>query len=134
MKKTFWTATLLVVFSATLVACGGDTSESAPPADVTPSTALTLRAKNIKFDKKVLATMAGEDVVITLDNQDSGTLHNLSLYKDSGAKEKVFVGDLFPGKKSWDYRFKAPGAGTYYFRCDAHPDMKGTLNVTDSSS
>jgi plastocyanin len=35
------------------------------------------------------------------------------------------------GRKTIDYTFTSPGPGTYYFRCDAHPDMNGTFYVDE---
>src|SRR6266508_3708967 len=121
------------VVSSLIVACGGGSSESAPP-DVTPTTELKLVAKNSKFDKKSLATIAMADTVLTLDNKDSGTLHNFAVYRGSDGKDKVFGGDLFAGKKSVEYRFRSPEQGVYYFRCDAHPEMKGTFTVKPASN
>ncbi len=117
------------VFSA----CGDGSSESAPP-DVTPTTELKLVAKNSKFDKKSLATIAMADVVLTLDNRDAGTLHNFAVYRTGDGKDKVYGGDLFAGKKSVEYRFRSPEQGVYYFRCDAHPEMKGTFTVKPASN
>jgi hypothetical protein len=68
-------------------------------------------AKNSKFDKKSLATIARADVVLTLDNRDGGTLHNVAIYKTKDGKDKVFGGDLLAGKKSVEYRFRAPEQG-----------------------
>ncbi len=121
---------VIATLAGGLVACGGGgSSSSSTAAEVTPSTVLALTAKNLKFDKKALATTANADVVLSYDNEDSGTLHNLSIYQSKDGKGKIFTGDLFAGKKSVEYRFRAPDTGVYYFRCDAHPDMNGTLTV-----
>ena len=124
---------MLVVMTCVFAACGGGSSEPAP-IEVTPTTDLMLVAKNSKFDKKSLATLPLADVVLILDNRDRGTLHNFALYKASDAKDKLFGGDLFAGRKSVEYRFRSPEAGVYYFRCDAHPEMKGTFTVKPASN
>ena len=114
---------------ALAVSCGGG-GDKGPPPDLTPSTSLQLRAKSLKFDKKYLATTAGADVTLSLNNQDGGTSHNFALYTDRGARENLFRGDVFQGKKTVDYRFRAPSTpGNYFFRCDTHPDMNGTFIV-----
>ena len=59
-------------------------------------------------------------------------IHNFAVYKNSKAlsADKIFVGDLFAGPATKTLTFTAPGAGSYYFRCDVHPDtMNGTFSV-----
>jgi plastocyanin len=112
--------------AALLIAC----SSSGPALDpnATPSADLKLVARNLHFDRRGLVVPAGMAVTITVDNQDPSVRHNFAVYMDKRATEKIFVGDLFEGKKSIDYSFQAPPAGTYFFRCDAHPDtMTGSL-------
>jgi plastocyanin len=122
-----------VLFIAAVLVAGCGSAESGPLPEVTPSARLALRAKGSKFDKKLLATTAGAEVQLTLDNQDAGALHNFAVYDSRQLRQKLFAGELFTGKKSVEYRFTAPAAGEYYFRCDAHPDMNGTLVVKPSS-
>ena len=126
---------IVVVLSLLLAACGGgNDGAGSANANVTPSPSLSIRAKALKFDKKVLATAAGSQVTLSLDNQDAGALHNVAIYRDAGAKEKVWAGELFTGRQSIEYHFRAPDEpGTYYFRCDAHPDMRGSFLVTEST-
>ena len=65
-----------------------------------------------------------------MNNQDAGILHNFSLYATSSASQRIYMGELHTGPGSFDYTFTTPQAGSYFFRCDAHPDtMTGTLTV-----
>ena len=117
---------VIAVLGATLIAC----SSGAPTIDpsATPSAHLTLIAKNLKFDHRGLVVPAGASVTITLANEDTAVKHDFAVYTDKRASEKIFVGDFFEGKKAMDYTFQAPPPGTYFFRCDNHPDtMTGTL-------
>jgi plastocyanin len=41
----------------------------------------------------------------------------------------LFTGDLVVGVKSVDYQIPALKPGSYYFHCDVHPDMNGTVIV-----
>jgi plastocyanin len=125
---------LLVAASALLVACSGSSkpdlqSLATEAAGAQPETAVTVTAKNIKFDKKTIVVPAGQEVSLTLDNEDSGTLHNIAIYTDDDDKEEIHRGDLFKGKDQQTYTFTAPAAGVYLFRCDAHPDMNGAFIV-----
>ncbi|HXH21979.1 MAG TPA: cupredoxin domain-containing protein [Dehalococcoidia bacterium] len=112
-----------------LAACGGGGPQ---PADLTPgppTTDLHLKARGMKFDQRALAAPARTGVSLTFSNEDSGVLHNVAIYRDKSAKEKVYATPLMGGKKVESYEFETPGPGQYYFRCDAHPDMHGTLFV-----
>ena len=57
--------------------------------------------------------------------------HNFSLYADKGHTQNIFQGDLTTGVVTATYNFDAPSTpGTYYFRCDVHPDtMTGQFVV-----
>ncbi len=88
-----------------------------------------ISAKDIAFDKSELHLAAGSDVKLTLVNDDVGVPHNLAIYRTEDFKDPVFVGEVFPGQGTRTYEFKAPGPGTYYFRCDVHPNMKGKVTV-----
>jgi plastocyanin len=118
-----------IVFGA--VACGGGKADidvlATKAADATPSPALEIRAKGAKFDRDTLVAAAGAQVVLTFDNQDSGVNHNVAVYTSKSARENLFRGDVFQGKETREYRFQAPAAGVYYFRCDVHPDMDGVF-------
>jgi plastocyanin len=103
---------------------GGDGGPTGGP------TIVTLVAQNIKFDKSTITATAGLDVTVTLDNRDAGVLHNVAFYTNRGATSKIFGGPLITGPATDTFTFQAPGAGSYFFRCDVHPDtMTGTFAV-----
>jgi plastocyanin len=90
---------------------------------------LTVIAKGIAFDTERIAVPAGQPVQLRLDNEDAGVLHNIAVYRDDRASDLVVRGKLFDGPRERDYRFEAMPAGTYYFQCDLHPAMNGTLTA-----
>ncbi len=106
------------------------TTPQAGGSPATGATTLDLTATNLLYDKRSLTVAANASVVIQFSNRDSGVQHNFSVYKDRTAAQSFFKGDLTTGPTVKQYTFTAPAAGTYYFRCDVHPDtMNGTFTV-----
>jgi plastocyanin len=100
---------------------------SAPPAE--PGT-LTIAANNLAFDKRSLTARPSTQTRIQFSNNDIGVLHNVAVYTNNRATTRIFVGELTTGPNVTTYSFTSPAAGTYFFRCDSHPDqMTGTFNV-----
>jgi plastocyanin len=89
-------------------------------------------ARNLQFDPTTLSAPP-EAFTLVFDNEDPGIPHNLAIYTDSTASKSLFVGDTFNGPKTTDYRIPALGPGSFFFRCDVHPQMTGTINVVASS-
>jgi plastocyanin len=87
-----------------------------------------LTAKAISFDKSELKLPAGKEAPLPFDNQDAGIPHNVSIYTDQGG-EALFQGEIITGPAKVDYPVPALEAGTYYFQCDVHPQMNGTVTV-----
>ncbi len=96
----------------------------------TTTETLDLQAQNLRFDKETLEAAAGESFAIRLDNRDEGVQHNIAIYEDESAHKALFVGEIFEGPEARTEEIPALDAGTYFFRCDVHPNtMKGELNV-----
>ncbi len=107
------------------------TESSAPPTPSAPGeTVIQLVAKNLAFDQRALTATSGASVTVQFDNQDPSVLHNFALYNDKSLAQKIFSGDLVTGPAVVNFTFDAPPPGTYYFRCDVHPDtMNGSFTV-----
>jgi plastocyanin len=104
---------------------------SGGPSGGPGSNTVSLVAQGIAFDTTELTVASGGPVTIDFDNQDANTPHNVSVYADEEGTQSIFLGDLVTGPATAEYTFDAPPPGSYFFRCDVHPDqMKGTLTVT----
>ena len=92
---------------------------------------VSLSAQDIAFDMSTITVPAGADVTVNFDNEDNGIPHNFAVYTDSSASQSIFVGDTITGPDTTTYTFTAPSdPGTYYFRCDVHPQqMNGDFVV-----
>jgi plastocyanin len=111
-----------------LAACSSAAAvPSGPPAAVDPN-AIQISAKDLKFSTAQLNAPADKAFSIAFDNQEAAP-HNVAIYKDQSASQKVFAQEPFGGPKAVTYNIGPLAAGSYFFRCDVHPDMKGTLTV-----
>jgi plastocyanin len=113
----------LMIFKPTL-GFGGTEATCSP----SPDAAVTVCAFNDQsFSSDRLSAPAGEPFTLTFDNEDDGVPHNVAIYKDDSAVQSLFVGDLADGPRTVTYDVPALDPGTYYFRCDVHPQMSGSL-------
>src|ERR671915_1675970 len=83
-------------------------------------------AEGLAFDTSELMLPAGREASLTLDNRDAGTPHNVAIYVEEGG-EPIFQGEVFNGPAQQTYTFTIPEPGEYYFQCDVHPQMNGTV-------
>jgi plastocyanin len=123
-------ALALLVLVLVLAACSSGANAGGPSAaagSVDPN-AITVSAKDLKFSTATLSAPADKPFTIAFDNQESAP-HNVAIYKDESASQKVFVEEPFGGPKVATYHVGPLAAGSYFFRCDVHTDMKGTLTV-----
>jgi plastocyanin len=91
---------------------------------------ITLTAQGVQFDTKELDLTAGQATTITFDNKDPGTAHNLAIYSDPQKTTTLFQGDQVVGPTTEPYHVPPLQPGTYYFQCDVHPTMNGTVVVS----
>ena len=118
---------LIALAIVVLAACSSGSSGRAAEPSIDPD-ALTITAKDLVFSTDTLEAPADEPFQIAFDNQESAP-HNVAIYRDSSATEKVFGEDPFSGPAAVTYDVPALAPGTYFFRCDVHPEMSGQLIV-----
>ena len=90
----------------------------------------TVIAKNIAFQEKHLDFQAGTAVTVNFKNEDTNVPHNMDFTVDQDGTQSFYKQDPLPGPITATYSFTAPKAGTYYYHCDVHPNMTGTVTVT----
>lgn len=114
----------LMIFKPTLGF--GAAAECTP----SPDAAITVCAfDDQRFVPSSLTVSAGETIGLAFENEDEGVPHNVAVYEDDSAVQSLFVGDLVEGPTSVTYDVPALEPGEYYFRCDVHPQMNGTLEA-----
>ena len=122
--------------SAVLAACGGSTTSSAAAsADTSGGGAVAvvdgnvdLSADSLEFDASVIEAPAGEAFTITFTNLEA-VPHNVAVDVEEGGDE-IVTGEVITGPDATTtINVPALEPGTYYFVCDIHPEMNGTIVV-----
>lgn len=111
-----------------LIAVAGCSGGGAAASVSAPTEAdLTIAAQNSKFDPTALTLPAGQPAEVFFKNLD-GLPHNVAIYTDASASNKLFVGEIITNAATL-YHVPALTAGQYFFRCDVHPEMVGSVTV-----
>jgi plastocyanin len=120
LALAFATLTLLAV------AVGGCGGTQVSTVLSTIGSGPVIAANELTFDRSQLDVPAGEAFDLQLINNESAP-HNVAIYADGSAAQPLFVGEIFGGPAARVYEVPALAAGTWFFRCDVHPDMKGSV-------
>jgi plastocyanin len=127
----------IVALAALVMACSpaGDGTETDDGGDGGGGTAtvengtVAISANELEFDVATIEATAGEAFTITFTNMESQP-HNVAVYTAEGGDE-IIVGEIITGPNATnEVQVPALDAGTYYFRCDVHPEMEGQLVVS----
>jgi len=106
--------------AVSLAACGGAAPSGSPVIGD-----ITVVAQDMKFDRAQVQVPANRPFTFAFRNRDSMP-HNIAIYTDDSATTKVFIGQIITGSETL-YRIPALKPGTYFFRCDVHPSMTGSI-------
>ena len=129
MRRLVATLALAAVALAAAACGSGNAAEpSSPPASPSDPSAPVILADQLRFDQARYTVPAGRAFTLRFENRE-GPPHNVAIYTDATAKTPVYVGEIFSGPATRSYQVPALAAGTYFFRCDIHPDMKGDLDA-----
>jgi plastocyanin len=125
MQRLIATLALAAVALAAAACSSTNAGQPAAPAASVDPNAPAITAKDIKFVQSEVKVPAGKPFQLSFDNQESAP-HNVAIYTDSSASQALFQGEIFSGATRV-YQVPALAAGSYFFRCDVHPDMTGTI-------
>lgn len=121
---------LLIAFFSLLIGqsaifAGGAKADPGPQG--ANPTAPEIIAAGVKFNLDKLVIKAGTEVTLKITNNDSGIPHNLAILEGGTS---VYSGEQFTGIATEEYTIPALDANKMYsFRCDVHPNMKGTIEL-----
>jgi plastocyanin len=120
-------AIILLAAAVAVAGCSSSASTATAPRSVDPN-AITISANGLAFSTSELSIPAGRPFQIVFENHESA-LHNVAIYTDSSASQPVFGEEPFGGPGQEVYDVPALSAGSYFFRCDVHPEMSGTMTA-----
>jgi plastocyanin len=89
----------------------------------------TVAAQGLAFDTDQIALPPDAPSTLHFENKDAGVSHNIAIYTDSSLGTNLFRGQIIIGPAAIDYSVPALKPGTYYFHCDIHPAMQGSVTV-----
>ncbi|HET8525450.1 MAG TPA: cupredoxin domain-containing protein [Actinomycetota bacterium] len=92
---------------------------------------VTVVAQNIAFDTSTIR-LEPVPTTITFENRDAGVQHDIAIYSDSSLADELFSGDLVTGPATVEYDVPALPPGEHYFQCNVHPNMNGSVVVSDA--
>ncbi len=113
------------VLLVAMAACGGGEGDGGAQPD--PASAeVEISANNNEFSTDRLEVPAGEAFTLAFTNEENAA-HNVAIYRTEGG-EQIFIGEIFNGPDRTElYEVPALEPGEYYFQCDVHPQMNGTV-------
>lgn len=89
---------------------------------------VAVSADNLEFDASVIQAPVGRPFAIEFTNLES-VPHNLSVYTAEGGDPIVIGTILTEAGESERIEVPALAEGSYFFVCDVHPDMTGSIIV-----
>lgn len=107
---------------------GGESEATAAEGGAAGGGGTTVTAANVAFDTETLELEAKTESTIPFKNEDTAE-HNIAIYEDDTASKELFKGEIIPGGQETAYQVPALPKGEYYFQCDLHPGMNGTVTV-----
>jgi plastocyanin len=131
-----FTYPLLIGFVLTQLDLGGDTHAVAEEAgahgeaeEAAGGAGLNVSAVDLQFNTENLVLPAGEEAEIAFANEDTSSVqHNIAIYEEEGGAD-LWIGEVIPGGQSTTYSVPALEKGEFYFQCDVHPGMNGSVTV-----
>lgn len=128
---------VILALAFVLAACSGNDGGDGSPAasgGTSGGTAtvengnVDITADNLEFSATVIEAPAGEEFTITLTNLESQP-HNVAVDTEEGGDE-IVTGEVITGPDA-ETTITVPALepGEYYFMCDVHPEMNGTIVV-----
>jgi plastocyanin len=107
---------------------GGGAAVPSAGGGQTPTANPVISAVSIaSFEQKEVVVAANVPLKLEFDNKQAGVPHNVGIYDTPARATEIFKGELITGPAKIVYDVPPLAPGSYYFQCDIHPNMNGTL-------
>ena len=117
---------VIALVGLALPGCSATLPAPAATPAASPSVLVRVVAANSVFQPTSLTAPPDATFAVEFENRDT-VPHNVSIR----AGLPGFSGEIFGGPATRTYTFAGLPAGAYPFLCDVHPEMTGTLQVTE---
>lgn len=106
-----------------------DGEDATPQAGGSEGQRLEIAAENsVEYTRNTLAASPGE-VTVVFSNEEDGVIHNIHFFDgDSADAPDLASTELEAGPSEQEVAFTVE-EGEYFYHCDAHLEMQGTLTV-----
>lgn len=128
-------AVIVISFMLMLAPTGIGFLNSLTPPEATP-TPLAVPAvpeisasSAVSFETKVLIVPANRPFDLVFHNNQAGVPHNVDIGDRASAPKTYLDGEQITGVTSITYHVSAIPPGSYYFQCEVHPNMNGTVEA-----
>lgn len=121
--------TFALAFDQTVDTSGesGGTPEPTQPPPAGVDLVISM-VPTLKFDQTSLSIPANQEVVIQAENKDGSLPHNFAVYASSAAAQPG-LGKTEVCANCTEQVTLNLAAASYFFKCDIHPNMTGTLTA-----
>lgn len=124
---------LLVITGVALIAGGGAAASLGTRTIEKFGLDVTVAAQNVAFVQNHVVIPSDQEVEFKFANEDAGIPHNVDITKEKGnAGTSVAKSEVFPGVATRSFKVNVP-AGNYFYVCDVHPNMQGTLEAKEGA-
>ena len=128
-------AVIMVSFLLMLAPTGIGFLNSLTPPEATPTPIAVPAMPEIaassatSFETKTLIVPADRPFELVFNNKQAGVPHNVDIGDCASAPTTYLHGEVITGVADITYSVAAIPAGTYYFQCEVHPNMNGTVQA-----
>ena len=103
--------------------------EATPTPIAVPAVPEIAASSAVSFETKSLIVPAGRPFELVFHNNQAGVPHNVDIGDSASAPTTYLNGEVITGVADTTYNVAAMPAGTYYFQCEVHPNMNGTVQA-----